>query len=767
MRRIISALAIILLGATAATLAWPAEPGTLTSLREIHALSNAEASRGLPVAFEGVVTYYDRSDVNLFVEDQAAAIYVETAINQDIAPGDRVLVRGKTQASFRPEIVGDRITVIGKGPLPDAREAEFDQMIRGELDCMRVKVHATVASADIVAFQGQRSIYMRLRVEGGYIGAAVFSTDVAMTRQLRNAYVEVTGLVAGKFDNKNQLTGILLEVGSLADIKILKPANYTPESLPITPMDQVLAGYHVLDQSRLVRVQGTVTYFEPGSVAVLQSGDKSIWITTRSEEPLRIGDVADATGFPDINGELLALTNGVIRDTGVASPILPSPVSQTEMASGSYARDLVSIEGKVLAQVREAAQDEYVLTTNGQVFSAIYHRSAPMAGQHPQPMRGPPIGATVRVTGISMVNYGSNPFQLSQGPVSFSLLLRSADDIQIVAKPSWRTVQNLTSLLAVLVLILVAFGVRHWLLDRKLHRQTLAVAAGSEAEAALERRMAQLEQRRSRILENINKSRPLAEIIEQITELVSFTLNGSPCRCEIAGAAPLGQLWTDSAYKHILRREIISHSGLVLGVLSAALDEQNQALPDENEALAVGTQLATLAIETRRVYSDLIYRSKFDLLTDSHNRFSLEENLDALIGLACQNARIFGLVYIDLDKFKSINDHYGHHVGDAYLQEAATRMARQLRADDLLARVGGDEFVVLLPAVHSHAEVAEIAQRLERSFADPLYADGHVLHGSASVGFALYPEDGATRDSILKAADAAMYVSKQTKDINA
>lgn len=111
MRRIISAFAIIFLGATAA---WSAEPGTLTSLRAIHALSNAEASRGLPVAFEGIVTYYDRSDVNLFVEDQGAAIYVETAINQDIAPGDRVLVRGKTEASFRPEIVGDRITVIGK-----------------------------------------------------------------------------------------------------------------------------------------------------------------------------------------------------------------------------------------------------------------------------------------------------------------------------------------------------------------------------------------------------------------------------------------------------------------------------------------------------------------------------------------------------------------------------------------------------------------------------------------------------------------------------
>ena len=764
MKKLLSAFAIVLCCASAA---WSADSGARTTLRALHALTNAEAGAGIPVAFEATVTYYDKSDVNLFVEDEGVAIYVETARGANLVPGDRVLVRGKIRASFRPEILGESVTVIGKAPLSEPHEASFDQMIRGDRDCMRVKVRATVVSADIVAFAGQRSIYMHLRMDGGVIGAAVFSTDPAFTSDLRNADVEVTGIAAGKFDNKNQLTGILLEVDTLADIKILKRATYTLDSLPVTPMDEVLAGYHVLDLSHRVRVRGTITYFEPGSVAVLQDGNKSIWITSRSEEPLHVGNLADATGLPDINGELLALTNGEIRDTGIATPVPPRPVSQAEMASGVYARNLVSIEGTVLAQVRQTVQDEYVLTADGQVFTAIDHHPVLAEGQQLPPMRQVPIGAKVRVAGISLVNYGSNPFQLAQGPVSVSLLLRGVDDIQIVAMPSWRTVENLTGLLGALVLILVAFGIRHWVLDRKVHRQTLALAARSEAKAALERRMAQLEQRRSRILENINKSCPLAEIVEDITQLVSFTLNGAPCRCEIHGAATLGQSWTGDPARRVLQQPILSHSGQLLGVLSAALDAQAPALPDEAEALAVGTQLATLAIETRRVYSDLLYRSKFDLLTDSHNRFSLEENLDRLIQQARQNASIFGLVYIDLDKFKGINDLYGHHVGDIYLQEAAKRMARQLRADDLLARVGGDEFVVLLPAVRSRAEVVEIAQRLERCFADPLFADGQVLSGSASLGIALYPQDGATRDSILKAADAAMYVAKQTKDVSA
>jgi diguanylate cyclase (GGDEF)-like protein len=151
------------------------------------------------------------------------------------------------------------------------------------------------------------------------------------------------------------------------------------------------------------------------------------------------------------------------------------------------------------------------------------------------------------------------------------------------------------------------------------------------------------------------------------------------------------------------------------------------------------------------------------LLTDIHNRFSLDKHLDALINEARQKAGIFGLIYIDLDEFKQVNDLYGHQVGDFYLQEVAMRMKRQLRAHDLLARLGGDEFAVLVPTARSRAAVEEIAVRMEHCFDEPFAVEGYVIHGSASVGFALYPEDGATKDSLLSAADAAMYAVKNAK----
>src|SRR5208283_3795358 len=121
-----------------------------------------------------------------------------------------------------------------------------------------------------------------------------------------------------------------------------------------------------------------------------------------------------------------------------------------------------------------------------------------------------------------------------------------------------------------------------------------------------------------------------------------------------------------------------------------------------------------------------------DLLTDIHNRFSLDKHLEAQIELARRDAGIFGLIYIDLDRFKQVNDLYGHQAGDLYLQEVAARMKSQLRSHDQLARLGGDEFAALVSVVPNRAGVEEIALRLERCLDEPFAVEGHILHGSAS-----------------------------------
>jgi diguanylate cyclase (GGDEF)-like protein len=752
MKRLMPVFAIILGWASTA---WAAPPATLTTLRAIHALTNAEARQQLPVAFEATVTYYRGYEHTLFVQDGEAAIYVTYPTDLKLVPGDRVLVRGKTRSSFNPIVRADSVTLVRHGAMPKPKRASFDQMIRAETDCMLVTVRGVIRTADRTLSAEAPVHFMRLQLlmEGGYFSANVDSDEVDVLESLLDAEVELTGVASEEFDSKMNETGILMHVQSLSDMRIIQRAGSGPWSLPTTPMDRVITVFHISDSTSRIRVHGTITYYLPGSAIVLQDGAKSIWIATLTRKPLRVGDAADATGFPDNHDGFLNLMHGEVRDTLTPAPVNPVPSTWESLTpkgsdSPGHHNDLVSIEGRVVTEVREASQDELVLAVDGKLFSAIYrHPDGPASAA-----RVIPPGSSVRVTGIC-IQVNANPF-IAQVP--FNILLRSYDDIVVVARPSLINTRNL--LIAVGLLLLVVFGVltRGWALESKVRRQTAVMSARTEVEAELERQ-------RSRILEDINGARPLAEILDQITAMVSSTLGGSPCWCELAGGAELGDCPAEQSGLRIVCAEIPARSGPALGVLYAGLDPRTLPTVREAEAMQTGARLATLAIETRRLYTDLRRRSEFDLLTDIPNRFAMEKFMESQIDEARLSGKILGLIYIDLDKFKPINDTYGHHVGDLYLQAVALRMSRQLLGGDMMARLGGDEFAALVSLQHGSSDLDKILARLESCFDEPFSVEGILLHGEASIGYAFFPEDGATKDSLLRAADASMYVMKNKK----
>src|SRR5581483_10868552 len=190
--------------------------------------------------------------------------------------------------------------------------------------------------------------------------------------------------------------------------------------------------YRVEDHSRRIRTSGTVTYYQPGAAAVLQNGTQSLWINTQQEHSLRIGQVVDASGFPDARSGYLTLNNSEIRGTSSYAPVAAQMAEWGELAAGRRAFDLVSIAGRVLAEVRGAAQDEYILESGrGHLFSAIFRHPDAIASSLP-PMKQPAIGSEIRVTGICTLQYGADPLG---APVAFDILLRSFDDIAVVAKP--------------------------------------------------------------------------------------------------------------------------------------------------------------------------------------------------------------------------------------------------------------------------------------------------------------------------------------------
>ena len=205
-----------------------------------------------------------------------------------------------------------------------------------------------------------------------------------------------------------------------------------------------------------------------------------------------------------------------------------------------------------------------------------------------------------------------------------------------------------------MLLLMLAAGARAWFIDRTMRSQIATLGY--------------LGRRRGLILEDINKSRPLPEILESITEFASLGMKGAPCWCKNSSGLKLGNCPPQSSASglRIIERAIASRSGPPLGSIFAAFDARTASGNEEGKPLAAAAEVATLAIETSHLYSDLVHRSEFDMLTDIKNRFSLEKHLDCLLDEAYGKGGIFGLIYIDLDDFKQVNDQFGHHMGDQF-----------------------------------------------------------------------------------------------------
>ena len=490
---------VIVLGWASA--AWAAPPAPLTTLRDVRALSNEQARLHQTVAFEATVTYFrGSSPIQLYVQDGDVGIYVFLTKEVRLVPGDRVLVRGTLHPSFRPLVKSEDVTVLGHVGMPKSASASYSGLVHLQYLCRLVTVHAVVRTADLISSQNVRITYLHMITDEGYIDADVLNIDASVLKGLLDAEVEVTGVASATYDNKMQRTGVLLHVNTMAGVKVLKRAGASPWALPVTPMDTILTDYRVRDLTARVRVHGTVTYYQPGTAVVLQNGGRSLWIETQTNAPLRIGDLADATGFPDVHGGFLSLVRGELLDSGNYAPMAPQPANWESLSSSNnvifgHIYDLVSIEGQVVTEARQAVRDEYVLNSNGRLFTAIYYHSDKLNLNLLPPMKQIPIGSTVRITGICG-QQSSNPFN---GPVPFDILLRSFDDIEVVGNPSLLNVRNLMIFIGLLLAVVVFVGARGWALERKVRRQTAALAARTEAEADLERR-------RSRILEDINGS---------------------------------------------------------------------------------------------------------------------------------------------------------------------------------------------------------------------------------------------------------------------
>jgi len=189
--------------------------------------------------------------------------------------------------------------------------------------------------------------------------------------------------------------------------------------------------------------------------------------------------------------------------------------------------------------------------------------------------------------------------------------------------------------------------------------------------------------------------------------------------------------------------------------LVSALRETEKALSEKS------LQINSILGHHKEAEQNLVQVINYDVLTGLPNRFLFLDRLGHAISRAARSNRMVAVMLLDIDNFKTINDTLGHTHGDLLLQDIADRLRRCVLEDDTLARIGGDEFVIVLEGVSEIEEIAKIAQKIVEIFSLPFTPSSQEIYVTPSMGITIYPMDGHDSDSLLKNADAAMYTAKE------
>jgi len=219
-------------------------------------------------------------------------------------------------------------------------------------------------------------------------------------------------------------------------------------------------------------------------------------------------------------------------------------------------------------------------------------------------------------------------------------------------------------------------------------------------------------------------------------------------------------VWAEG-YRAILAAPISEPRHPLLGVIALLLRDQREPGLFAREVLLSASRMAAVALGHERMQDELFRRAHYDALTELPNRILFEDRLKQAVALAGRRMCSVGLLCIDLDGFKQVNDHYGHETGDWLLKQVAQRLSAQLRKSDTIARLGGDEFIAIIHDNRDGEGVARATESFLQLLAEPFTFGSITLRTTASIGVAVYPADGTTGEELQRHADMAMYRAKE------
>jgi len=216
----------------------------------------------------------------------------------------------------------------------------------------------------------------------------------------------------------------------------------------------------------------------------------------------------------------------------------------------------------------------------------------------------------------------------------------------------------------------------------------------------------------------------------------------------------------------VLKKKIIEDGELIFESSGFGKDGSNIIIENHTRIIEIGGRKLIIGIgrdvtERKRTQEQFEYMATHDLLTGLPNRTLLNDRLLLVLTLAKRHRHQLAVMMLDIDKFKYINDTYGHLNGDDLLKTMGNKLLRTLRISDTVARIGGDEFVILLPEINSKNDVVEIAEKILKAIRIPFTINDNIFNITTSIGIALYPESADNAETLMKNADKALYIAKE------
>ena len=736
----------------------PAPLRTIQSVRDVFLLSKAEARKAYPIEFEAVVTYSDPEWGVLFIQDQNSPTFIDVhGISTFFPPGTLVRLRAETGVNNDgPVLTHPKITVLGRGAVPKALRTSVADLSRGANE-------SKIVTAEGILHPCERE-YTRIcyRLFDGNKAVWIFMPHPESTAPsgLIGALVRVRGVVGRHVsESGGERLGAELFVENIKDIFVESPVSVTSFSTPQSPIEQLHAADSGQRWTRPIHLRGSVLWHTPG-LFFLQDKTGFVFVGCWSAIPIHTGTVEDVVGFPsmgEFGPELMDSSVRIAPDQSSATLPTPLQTSASEIVRQSLNGKRVHLKAWLLSQSANATEFVYLLDDGNQHFNAVMLRT-----DSTRETMGLAANSALEVTGVSLLQGGSREW-----PKSMLILVESPADIVVLEGHGWLTTRRALILLGGLILCVIAPLVWVKQLRRTVRAQTDIIRARLESEMQLETKFRRLFERN---LAAVYSWQPDGTIVDCNRSFARLLGIASP-------EAMIGRSYWDFArdrnlperLRDTIELQALSNieislrrdDGVAVHLLTNITPVQTpEGIIYETTAIDV-TQLRENQQELQQAKDAAVFDSLNDSLTGLPNRRYLLEKLSALLIVAKREDEMVGLLYLDLDGFKLVNDSLGHAVGDALLMEVAARLRSRMRREDMLARLGGDEFVAIMERLRSGEDAVALAENLLEALSLPFQLKGHNLSIGVSIGISHFPTDSTSAEELMQQADGAMYAAKR------